>query len=49
MALPSQLTTMGVGGGGSAPGPSAGDGLLLETPVDSFLLLESGDFLLLEA
>ncbi len=28
-------------------GPSSGDGLLLETATD-FLLLESGDFLLLE-
>lgn len=35
------------GGGGS--GPSSGDGLLLESPADSFLLLESGEFLLLEA
>ncbi len=32
--------------GGSA-GPASGDGLLLETATD-FLLLESGDFLLLE-
>lgn len=35
----------GAGGGGG--GPAAGDGLLLEDGV-SFLLLESGDFLLLE-
>ncbi len=35
------------GGGG---GPSAGDGLLLERDTDGteFLLLETGDFLLLE-
>lgn len=32
---------------GPLPGPQLGDGLLLETGVD-FLLLESGDFLLLE-
>ncbi len=33
-------------GGAALPGPSSGDGLLLET--GDFLLLESGDFLLLE-
>lgn len=44
------LMLMGVGivtaGGGAGPG--SGDGLLLETDLD-YLLLESGDFLLLEA
>jgi len=40
------LTTMrGVPGGGG--GPATGDRVLLETGVD-FLLLESGDYLLLE-
>jgi len=31
-----------------AAGPASGSGLLLESPADSFLILESGDFLLLE-
>ena len=42
------LTLAGVGvPGGAGSGPSSGDGLLLETGVD-FVLLETGDFLLLE-
>lgn len=36
----------GLGTGQSGPG--TGSGLLLEGPADSFLLLESGDYLLLE-
>jgi len=29
-------------------GPESGSGLLLESPADSFLLLENDDFILLE-
>ena len=32
----------------ASDGPAAGDGLLLETALAFFLLLETGDFLLLE-
>jgi hypothetical protein len=32
----------------ASAGPAAGDGLLLETALASFLLLETGDYLLLE-
>jgi hypothetical protein len=39
------INTFTIGGGGS--GPAVGDGFLLEDGT-SFLLLESGDFLLLE-
>lgn len=36
-----------LGGTSSGSGPAEGDGILLEDDV-SFLLMESGDFLLLE-
>jgi len=43
-------TILLIGCGPAAPGagPSDGSDLLLESPADSFLLLESGDYLLLE-
>lgn len=46
--MPGQITVNPVVGGN--PGPSDGDGLLLEEDTDgtSFLLLESGDYLILE-
>lgn len=37
----------GLVGAGSDPGPAVGDGLFLEDGT-SFLLLETGDFILLE-
>lgn len=38
----------GILGGGVAPGPGSGDGLLLEGVGGFFLLIEDGSFLLLE-
>ena len=39
---------MGMDTGGDGSGPLSGSGLLLESPADSFLILETGDYLLLE-
>ena len=41
------LFESGGGGGGGGSGPAVGDGMLLENGTD-FVLLETGDFLLLE-
>ena len=47
--MPNTLTLTMIGGGNYAEaGPSAGGGLELEGPTDSFLQLEDGAYLLLE-
>jgi len=46
-SVPLQSITWSIAGGGGGGGPAVGDGLLLENGTD-FVLLETGDFVLLE-